>query len=98
MSKKGKYKGAVEDDNIDELPEDFWEKSEPGHILLPRIMGKKNAEKLMSGKAGRPVAEKHAVRTSIRLWPEVDAYFRSLGKGWQTQVNRALKEWVEAHS
>jgi len=84
--------------DVAKLPEDFWEKSEPGHVFLPKLFDRKNAENLMRGKVGRPVAENPGVRTSIRLWPEVDAYFRSAGKGWQTRINKALMEWVESHS
>ncbi len=71
-------------EEIPELTEEWFQQADLYH-----------GEKLI--RRGRPAAEKHGVRTSIRLWPEVDAYFRSLGKGWQTQVNRALKEWAENH-
>ena len=46
---------------------------------------------------GRPRAAVHKERISIRLSPEVTAYFRSTGKGWQTRLDEALKEYVEAH-
>ena len=46
---------------------------------------------------GRPRAAIHKERISIRLSPEVTAYFRSTGKGWQTRLDEALKEYVEAH-
>ena len=45
---------------------------------------------------GRPRAAIHKERISIRLSPEVTAYFRSTGKGWQTRLDEALKEYVEA--
>ena len=97
MSKKKKYRGTVEEDNIDELPDSFWKNAQPGYLYLPKILGKKNAQLLMSGKAGRPKAVKPRVRTSIRLLPEVDAYFRATGKGWQSRINQALKEWAAKH-
>jgi len=34
---------------------------------------------------------------SIRLSPEVLAYFKATGKGWQTRVDQVLKEYVAAH-
>ena len=46
---------------------------------------------------GRPRAAVHKERISIRLSPEVTAYFRSTGKGWQTRLDEALKEYVKAH-
>ena len=45
---------------------------------------------------GRPRAAVHKERISIRLSPEVTAYFRSTGKGWQTRLDEALKEYVKA--
>ncbi len=46
---------------------------------------------------GRPKASVHKERISIRLSPEVTAYFRATGKGWQTRIDEALKEFIAAH-
>ena len=46
---------------------------------------------------GRPKAEVTRGRVTIRLWPEVTAYFRATGKGWQTRVDEVLKAYVDAH-
>jgi len=43
---------------------------------------------------GRPKAESTKERISIRLSPEVMDYFRDTGKGWQTRMDQALKEYV----
>lgn len=37
------------------------------------------------------------VSTTIRLSPEVVAYFRAGGAGWQSRMDDALKEWVATH-
>lgn len=37
-------------------------------------------------------------QVAIRFDAEVLAYFRSTGKGWQTRMNEALKEWVKEHA
>ena len=34
---------------------------------------------------------------AIRLTPDVVDYFKATGKGWQTRINDALKEWITAH-
>jgi uncharacterized protein (DUF4415 family) len=31
---------------------------------------------------------------TVRYSPEVIAYFKSTGQGWQTRMNEALSEWV----
>ena len=35
---------------------------------------------------------------SIRYSPEVIAYFKATGAGWQTRMNDALREWVAKRS
>ena len=49
-------------------------------------------------RAGRPVAAAPKERITIRLSPDVVERFRASGKGWQTRVDAALKEWLEDHS
>jgi len=46
------------------------------------------------GPNKRPTKEQVAVRYS----PEVLAFFRATGAGWQTRMDEALREWVKAHS
>jgi uncharacterized protein (DUF4415 family) len=38
------------------------------------------------------------VSTTIRLSPDVLAAFKSEGNGWQTRIDKALKEWLRTHS
>ncbi len=38
------------------------------------------------------------VSTTIRLSPEVMEAFKATGKGWQTRVDAALKDWLKTHS
>lgn len=35
---------------------------------------------------------------SVRYSPEVLAFFKSDGAGWQTRMDEALKQWVSAHA
>lgn len=46
---------------------------------------------------GRPKAAVRKERATIRLSPEITAYFHATGKGWQTRVDEALKEYMEMH-
>ena len=45
---------------------------------------------------GRPKAGTTKDSVTIRLSPEVTSYFRGTGKGWQTRVDKVLKEYVSA--
>jgi uncharacterized protein (DUF4415 family) len=47
---------------------------------------------------GRPKLANKKQLVSIRYSPEVIAYFKASGAGWQARMNAALKEYVEAHS
>jgi len=42
----------------------------------------------------RPTKE----QVAIRFDAEVLAKFRATGKGWQTRMNNALKEWLKEHA
>ncbi len=46
---------------------------------------------------GRPRAEVTKDRITIRLSPEVTAYFRATGRGWQTRMDKVLLAYVAAH-
>lgn len=48
-------------------------------------------------RAGRPRSENPKVFTGIRLDAEVLGAFRATGKGWQTRMNDALKDWLKTH-
>lgn len=45
-------------------------------------------------RRGRPPLEKPKVSTTIRLSRDVIDYFKSGGKGWQTRIDQALREWI----
>ena len=47
---------------------------------------------------GRPKSENPKKLISIRLSPDVLAYFKTSGKGWQTRINEVLQEYVALHS
>jgi uncharacterized protein (DUF4415 family) len=47
---------------------------------------------------GRPKLANKKQLVSIRYSPEVIAYFKASGAGWQARMDAALKEYVEAHS
>jgi uncharacterized protein (DUF4415 family) len=49
-------------------------------------------------RLGRPPAAVTKERITIRLSPDVLERFRATGKGWQTRMDEALKEWMKTHS
>lgn len=49
-------------------------------------------------RRGRPLSETTKVLTAIRFDPEILEAFKSSGKGWQTRMNAALKDWLATHN
>jgi len=48
-------------------------------------------------RRGRPRKTNPKRQITIRLSPDVVDRFRSFGKGWQTRIDQALKDWLKAH-
>jgi uncharacterized protein (DUF4415 family) len=58
-------------------------------------------EDILARRRGRPAGSIKAspkVQTAIRFDPDVLAGLRATGKGWQTRVNDALRDWLAARS
>jgi uncharacterized protein (DUF4415 family) len=47
---------------------------------------------------GRPKSENKKLLVSVRYSPEVVAYFRSTGEGWQARMDGVLRQYVQKHS
>ena len=44
---------------------------------------------------GRPKSSNKKLLVSVRYSPEVVAYFKSTGEGWQSRMDEALREYVK---
>ena len=47
---------------------------------------------------GRPKSASKKLLVSVRYSPEVVAYFKSTGDGWQSRMDSVLREYVARHS
>ena len=47
---------------------------------------------------GRPKLENTKQLVSVRYSPEVIAYFRATGEGWQSRMDSVLRDYVTRHS
>ncbi len=47
-------------------------------------------------RRGRPSGQTKASQT-VRFDLDVLAAFKATGKGWQTRMNEALREWIKEH-
>jgi uncharacterized protein (DUF4415 family) len=46
---------------------------------------------------GRPRSDAPKQRITIRLSPDVLMKFKAAGRGWQTRVDLALRDWLKTH-
>ena len=49
-------------------------------------------------QARGPGQKPRKIQLTVRYSPEVLAYFRATGQGWQTRMDAALKEWIARRS
>ncbi len=81
-----------------EANDDFFEQARPASDVLHELFSPEiAAEMLRLKKSGRPHSENPKIFTGIRLDADVLDSFKSTGKGWQTRMNNALKEWLLEH-
>jgi uncharacterized protein (DUF4415 family) len=85
----------IDEDNPEWTDADFAH-ARPAADVLPELFGKATARAMLKPR-GRPVAEVVKERITIRLDADVLAALRATGKGWQTRVNEAMREWVRSH-
>lgn len=56
------------------------------------------AAEMLKPKRGRPKSTSPKVHVNLRLDAEIVEQFRATGRGWQTRLNAALKEWLKTRS
>jgi uncharacterized protein (DUF4415 family) len=49
-------------------------------------------------RRGRPIGSSAKEQIAIRFDKDIVTAFRATGKGWQTRMNAALREWLQTHS
>ena len=86
----------VDPDDAPELDHVFFSEATPK--IGDELVSNDEVKIAFAQKLGRPKSENPKQLISIRLSPEVLAYFKTTGKGWQTQINQILQEYVASHT
>lgn len=81
------------DGEVRELTEDDFDNAVPfsalPESLQSTLLGLKGSDKQQSSAK---------VSTTVRFDRDVLEAFRSTGRGWQSRMNEALKEWLKEHT
>ena len=97
MVERRKQAPSIDDENPEWSAEDFA-RARPASEVLSKLVGKAAATEMLQPKRGRPVSANPKAHVNLRLDSDVVAAFRATGRGWQTRLNAALKDWLKSHS
>lgn len=87
--------GIAADEDARELDDEWFAKAKPAsEAFAPETYA---ALVAMKRPRGRPKADETKVFTAIRLDADLLATFKATGKGWQTRVNAALRQFITEH-
>ncbi len=82
-----------EDGEVSDLSEVDATLFRPAHEVLPLSLQTRLG---MTPRGPQKAPTK--VATTIRLSPDVAQAFKASGRGWQTRIDAALKDWLRTHS
>ena len=85
---------AADPDNPEWTEEDFAQAKPASEFFPPDVYA---ALVAMKRPRGRPKAVETKVFTAIRLDADLLETFKATGKGWQTRMNSALRQYVTEH-
>ena len=87
--------GIAADPDSRELTQAWFDKAKPAsEVFAPETYA---ALVAMKRPRGRPKADETKVFTAIRLDADLLGAFKATGKGWQTRVNAALRQYIAEH-
>ncbi|MEN9420144.1 MAG: hypothetical protein RI988_3765 [Pseudomonadota bacterium] len=86
------------DEESPELDADWFARAKPASAVLPALVGRERAQELLQPRRGRPPLAQPKEHVNLRIDADILQAFRSQGRGWQTQVNAALRDWLRSRS
>ena len=88
------HAGMTADADAHELDEQWFTEAKPASEVLPTDV---YATLVAKRPRGRPKANETKVFTAIRLDADLLEAFKATGKGWQTRMNAALRQFIAEH-
>ncbi len=71
-------------------PKDFKHMRPASEVLSDELLS-------VLPKRGRPLKSNPKKQLTIRLNSEIIDFFKSHGKGWQTEINKILQNHIDSH-
>ena len=85
----------VDPDDAPELTDDFFANATP--MIGDKVVSRDEFKAAVAKKMGRPPIETPKKAINIRLGADILDTFRATGKGWQTRIDNALRDWLKEH-
>ena len=87
----------VDPDDAPELTDEFLSEGvwQIGEQTVSKEQGMTAMRKALG--RGRPKAASTKLALTVRYDAEVVAAFKASGKGWQSRMNAALRDWLKSH-
>jgi uncharacterized protein (DUF4415 family) len=85
----------VDPDDAPELTEEFFEKGI--WRIGDKVVSRQEAQAEIKSRMGRPPVESPKQAINIRLGADILSAFKATGKGWQTRIDSALRDWLKEH-
>jgi uncharacterized protein (DUF4415 family) len=79
------------DGEVRELTKDDLKRFKSATDILPRELAE------ILPKRGRPAGTATKTSTTVRFDNDVLEAFKAMGKGWQSRMNAALRDWLKEH-
>lgn len=90
--------GITADPDAFELTDQDFAKMRPASEVLHELLPKKAANDMLKPKkTGRPLGSGKKTSATMRLDNDILAAFKGTGRGWQTKINNALRDWLKEH-
>ena len=86
----------VDPDDAPELTDDFFTNAT---LRIDEKVVSKEEFRITAKKAlrGRPTGTSNKKSTTVRFDNDILAAFKNTGRGWQTRLNAALRDWLKEH-
>jgi len=86
----------IDEENPEWTATDF-KSARPASQVLREIFPEQVAEKMLVPKPGRVLGSGTKSSTTLRFDNDILATFKATGRGWQTRINNALRDWLKEH-